>query len=59
MTSAFSGLMAGLGYGVGLVAIPSDPSLSGFTFYAAGGVVDPAYPGGVGSIAPTLALTIQ
>ena len=51
--------MNGLGYGIGSIALPAVPSLVGFTFYAAGAVVDNAYPGGVGSIAPALALTIQ
>jgi competence protein ComEC len=58
ITSGFSGAMSGLGHAVGSIALPNVPALSGFTFYAAGAIVDAAYPGGVGSIAPTLTLTI-
>ena len=58
VTSGFAGVMSGLGYGFGTIALPPEPALSGITFYAAGVVIDGAYPGGIGSIAPTLALTI-
>jgi beta-lactamase superfamily II metal-dependent hydrolase len=59
VTSGFSGVMNVLGYGLGSVTLPPEPALSGLTFYAGGVVLDPAFPGGIGSIAPTLALTIQ
>ena len=59
ITAGFSGTMSGLGYGVGTIGLPNDPAISGFTFYAAGVVVDGTYPGGIGSIAPSIALTIQ
>jgi competence protein ComEC len=58
ITSGFTGVMSGLGYGIGTVALPPEPALSGITFYASGVVIDAAYPGGIGSIAPTVALTI-
>jgi beta-lactamase superfamily II metal-dependent hydrolase len=59
VTTGFSGLMNGLGLAFGTIGLPNDPGISGFTFYAAGVVLDPAYPGGIGSISPTLPLTIQ
>jgi beta-lactamase superfamily II metal-dependent hydrolase len=59
VTTGFAGTMSGFGYGFGSIGLPNDPAISGFSFHAAGVVVDPAYPGGIGSIAPSIALTIQ
>jgi beta-lactamase superfamily II metal-dependent hydrolase len=58
ITSGFSGVMSGLGYGIGTISLPPEPALSGITFYSSGVVIDGAFPGGIGSIAPALALTI-
>jgi beta-lactamase superfamily II metal-dependent hydrolase len=59
VTFGFAGAMNALGYGFGTIVLPPEPAISGLTFFAVGVVIDAAYPSGIGSIAPSIALTIQ
>jgi hypothetical protein len=59
VTSGFAGAMNGVGLGFGTLSLPPEPGLAGISFHAGGVVLDGAYPGGIGSIAPSIPITIQ
>jgi beta-lactamase superfamily II metal-dependent hydrolase len=59
ITSAFSGVLGPTGEASGEIFIPPEPFLSGLTIWAGAVLIDPAYPGGIGSIPHSIAITIM